>query len=282
MENIPESSLTWLDQWLAKSWPNASPEYQWLLLQTWATSESRRQWIRSWPVKTGSQIIDLGCGPGVIAQEIAVLTQSQVLGLDIDNGALDLAQSLNRLLNHEGQVRFRHQNLMESEGQSIADLAVARFVAQHMPDLGTFMQKAASHVRPQGLLAIEDTDDGLVIEYPDPPEAWQSAFRAFQAHQTGPSGDRQVGRKLAQAGVDLGLTLESVAVNPSVYAGTLERNDLTVQFDIDRIERHLPALIDKGLLDKDTWLDAKAQYRASFPHFSFVSSSTVRVLFRLP
>lgn len=260
----------------------ASPDYQWLLLQTWATSESRRQWIRSWPVNAGSQVIDLGCGPGVIAQEIAALTQSQVLGLDIDSGALDLAQGLNRLLNREDQVRFRRQNLMESEGQPIGDLTVARFVAQHMPDLGTFMRRAASHVRPQGLLAIEDTDDGLVIEYPDPPPAWQSAVKAFQAHQTGPSGDREVGRKLAQAGIECGLILESVTLNPTVYAGTLERSDLTVQFDIDRIERSLPALIDKGLLDQDTWLDAKAQYRASFPHFSFVSSSTVRVLFRVP
>ncbi|NMP21984.1 methyltransferase domain-containing protein [Sulfobacillus harzensis] len=282
MENLLDSSLNWLDQWLAKSWPTASPDYQWLLLQTLATSTARRQWIHSLPMNAGGLVVDLGCGPGIMAQEIAALKGVQVLGLDIDSNALDMAQSLNRVLNQEGRVRFRRHDLLKDEGQRQGDLAVARFVAQHVPDLAAFFQKAQTHVHSGGLLAIEDTDDGFVIEYPEPPAAWQAAVRAFQSHQAGPVGDRYVGRKLAQAGVQSGLKLESVSLNPAVYAGDLDGQDLTVQFDIDRIERTLPALIQEGLIDEAGWMEAKAQYRASFPHFSFVASTTVRVLFRVP
>lgn len=260
----------------------ASPDHQWLLLQTLATKDSRRQWIGSWPVDQGAFMVDLGCGPGIMAQEMALLKAAQVQGIDLDREALDMAQRLNHLLNRDPQVRFRQVDLRETPGARNADLAVSRFVAQHMPDLAAFMRQAVSYVRPGGLLAIEDTDDGFVIEHPEPPALWQSAVKAFQIYQTGPHGDRYVGRKLAQAGIEAGLVLESIELNPAVYAGVLERQDLTVQFDIDRIERNLPAMMREGLIDERQWLQAKAEYRDSFPHFSFVSSATVRVLFRVP
>lgn len=282
MENSSASSLAWLDQWLARTWTGAPAEYQWLLLQTAATAASRRAWVESWPIEPGSRVVDLGCGPGIMVQEIASLKSALVMGLDRDSAVLDIAQSLNHLLGRQDSVKFRRSDILADAGEGTADLVVSRFVSQYVDDLAHFFRQARSHAVSGGWVAIEDIDDRYVIEHPEPPVPWQQAVQAFQQHQSGASGDRMVGRKLAETGVREGLLLESVSLNPAVFAGMLDRQDATVQFDIERIERTMPALIAQGLLNEDQWIEAKTAYRASFPHFSFVSTATVRVLFRVP
>ncbi len=163
-----------------------------------------------------------------------------------------------------------------------AEGIVSRFVTQYLPDLNQFFAQARAHLKPGGFLALEDIDDGYLIEHPAPPEAWQNAVQAFQRYQAGPGGDRFVGRKLAHAGVQNGFELASVVLNPSVFAGEMNAQDLSVQFDIDRINRALPEMIRQGLITESDWYRAQQEYRSSFPKFTFVSSSTIRLLFRRP
>ncbi|MDA8205460.1 MAG: methyltransferase domain-containing protein [Thermaerobacter sp.] len=281
MSNGNISSLDGLDRWLSRSWAGAPQEYQWLLLQTLATAASRRAWIASWPGISGEFVLDLGCGPGVVAQEIAVLKSCRVIGYDIDANVLDLAQNINRLFDNQGRVKFRLGDILEDAGKQEATLALVRFVAQYVGDLDRFFLRVHEHIQPGGYLAIEDIDDGYLVEYPEPPQAWQHAVRAFQTHQNH-AGDRYVGRKLAEAGTRAGLVLEDLTTNPSVYAGPMTADDLSVQFDIDRIGREVPAMIRQGLLTEQEWFEARSQYRATFPHFTYISTATVRLLFRVP
>ncbi len=282
MEELQNASLQRLDQWLARSWATVPVEYQWLLLQTLATTASRRAWIMTWPDTMGGTILDWGAGPGIISQEIALLKHCFVVGSDVDPNVLELAQAVSHLFNMERHVRFKKSDILNEPAVEPADGIVSRFVTQYLPDLTQFFKQAQRHLKPGGFLALEDIDDGYLIEHPQPPETWQSAVRAFQRHQAGPGGDRFVGRKLAQAGVESGLELLSAAVNPSVYAGEMNAQDLSVQFDIDRINRALPEMIRQGLITESEWYRAQQDYRASFPTFSYVSSSTVRLLFRRP
>ena len=282
MEKAIPPALSWLDQWLSRSWTTAPADYQWLLLQTLATAASRRAWIESWPSVADGLVIDLGCGPGIMAQEIATLKSCRVVGYDRDAVILDMAQSLNHLLDQGAAVRFRVADVLEEEGNGEANAVVSRFVTQYIPDLSRFFRQVKTHVAPGGFVAIEDVDDGYLIEYPEPPSAWKAAVGAFQRYQQGPGGDRFVGRKLAEAGVQAGLRLVGVALNPSVYAGQMEMQDVTVQFDIERIDRVVPQMIQQGLITEQAWILAKSEYRASFPHFSYVSSATMRLLFLVP
>lgn len=281
MDN-PPATLNALDQWLTRSWMQVSEDYRWLVLQTLVTSQSRRSWIESWPALTGSLVFDLGCGPGIVSQEIAVLKACHVIGWDIDPTVLDLAQNINRLF-ADGSVKFRLGDILDDpRDDEQAAAACVRFVAQYAPDLDRFMTSLKRHVSPGGYVAMEDIDDGYLIEYPAPPQSWQEAITAFQRHQSQASGDRQIGRKLAGAGTRAGLTLESLTVNPSVQAGMVNANDLSVQFDIDRIGRAVPDMIRTGLISDDAWYRAVSEYRQSFPHHTFVSTATVRLLFRVP
>jgi SAM-dependent methyltransferase len=281
MDNLP-NTLSALDQWLNRSWMQVPEDYRWLVLQTLATAQSRRAWIASWPSVPGQLVLDLGCGPGLVAQEIASLKACRVIGSDIDPNVLDLAQSINRLF-ADGTVKFRLGDILdEPKSDERAAAACVRFVAQYTPDLDRFMAGVKNRVAPGGYIAIEDIDDGYLIEYPAAPESWQAAVTAFQQHQSGEAGDRQVGRKLAGAGVRAGLTLEALEISPSAQAGLVSPDDLSVQFDIDRIGRAVPDMIREHLITEEGWYGAVSEYRQSFPHYSFVSAATVRLLFRVP
>lgn len=282
MTTPARDTLTALDHWLNRSWNQIPEPYRWLVLQTLATTQSRRAWISSWPDVSGGMVVDLGCGPGIVAHEIAAMKSCQVLGCDIDPEVLDLAQGINRLLSTDGQVRFRFGDIVDSTSDEPAQAACVRFVAQYAPDLDRFMKGVKSRVESGGYIAMEDSDDGYLIEYPLPPDEWQTAVAAFQRHQSGTAGDRYVGRKLAEAGVRAGLSLDSLSLSPSVQAGITNADDLSVQFDIDRIGRAVPDMIRQGILGEDDWYRAASHYRQSFPRFTFVSAATVRVLFRVP
>ncbi len=282
MEELQNASLQRLDQWLARSWSTVPVDYQWLLLQTLATTASRRAWIMSWPETTGGTILDWGSGPGIISQEIALLKNCLVVGSDVDPNVLELAQAVAHLFNMEGHVRFKKADILNDTVAEPADGIVSRFVTQYLPEAQRFFQQARDHLKPGGFLALEDIDDGYLIEHPAPPDTWQNAVRAFQQSQAGPGGDRFIGRKLAQIGVESGLELADMTVNPSVFAGEMNAQDLSVQFDIDRINRALPTMIRQGLMTESEWYRAQQDYRASFPKFTFVSSASIRLLFRRP
>lgn len=282
MEELQNASLQRLDQWLARSWSTVPVDYQWLLLQTLATTASRRAWIMSWPDATGGTILDWGSGPGIISQEIALLKNCLVVGTDVDPNVLELAQAVSHLFNMERFVRFKKADILNDAVTEPADGIVSRFVTQYLPEAHRFFKQSRDHLKPGGFLALEDIDDGYLIEHPAPPDTWQNAVRAFQQSQAGPGGDRFIGRKLAHVGVESGLELVNMTVNPSVFAGEMNAQDLSVQFDIDRINRALPAMIRQDLITESEWYRAQQDYRASFPKFAFVSSATIRLLFRRP
>lgn len=275
-------SLSVLDDWLTRNWSASPQEYRWLILQTMATAASRRQWILSWPSVANGLIFDLGCGPGIVCQEMAALKSAAVVGYDRDPHALQIAQNIDRICHGQLPVKFRLGNILDDFNQDPGDGACVRFVAQYAEDLAWFMESVKKRVKPRGFIAVEDIDDGLLVEYPEPPLAWQHVVAAFRQQQSGSSGDRYVGRKLCQAGIDVGLKVLDVSVNASASQGMTSREDLAVQFDIDRLEQALPSLINAGHLTEREWYEGLSQYRLSLPRYTFVSNATVRVLFEVP
>lgn len=276
------ASLEALDQWLATQLAQIPSSYQWLFIQTLATTASRRSWLESLPIDRNALIIDLGSGPGIMAQEISLIKHCRVLGIDHDAQLLALAQVLNRVMEGHNRVDFHEADLLAREGHRNGDGVVSRFVTQYLPDLKAFFSQARTHLKSGGFVAVEDVDDGYLIEYPKPPDVWQRMIETFQTYQQGPRGDRHVGRKLAEAGVQAGLNLISTTLAPGVHAGWMTSTDLSVQFDIARIEQAIPDMRIAGLISDDAWHIAKSAYEDSFPHFTYVSSATVRLLFRVP
>jgi ribosomal protein L11 methyltransferase len=103
-------------------------------------------------------ILDVGTGSGVLAIAAAKMGACQVIGIDIDPGAVEIAQT-NLVLNQvDKAARVTSEPLVEVEGDF--DIVVANILAEELVRLGGAL---FSRVRASGLLILS----GILIEKED-------------------------------------------------------------------------------------------------------------------
>ena len=115
-------------------------------------------------VAKGDSVADLGCGSGILAIAAARLGAGEVVALDTDAQAVQLARE-NVLRNEvEGRVRVVHGSMDELKGASSKQLIVANIQASVLED---FIQTGISHLLTSGGRVVmsgmlEDQLDSLV------------------------------------------------------------------------------------------------------------------------
>ena len=170
-------------------------------------------------VKPTDHLLDVGCGPGFFAERVARewLTQGRVTGVDVDPALLDIAAA--RLDDSGLPVEFMLGTAVRLPlDDDQVDVAYARFLFQHLAEPAVVLAEMARVVRPGGIVAVADTDDGSLVVHPEPSgfgELLEASARAQQAR----GGDRHVGRKLKSLLCEAGLQ----DVRAHVRALTTER-----------------------------------------------------------
>ena len=150
-------------------------------------------------------LLDVGCGPGFFAERVAreQLPRGRVTGVDVDPNLLTIARS--RLAGSGLRVAFVKGTAVRLPlDDDQVDIAYARFLFQHLADPGVVLAEMARVVRPGGVVAAVDTDDGSLVVHPEP-EGFAELLAASAAAQRDRGGDRHVGRKLKQLLHDAGL-----------------------------------------------------------------------------
>ena len=110
-------------------------------------------------VNEGMACLDVGCGGGDSTGELARLTgpRGRVVGIDLDETAIALARET-AAARGLGHVEFR----VGAAGQGTAapefDVVYARFVLTHLSEPAAAVAWMAAHLRPGGLLVVEDID----------------------------------------------------------------------------------------------------------------------------
>jgi ubiquinone/menaquinone biosynthesis C-methylase UbiE len=166
----------------------------------------------------GDTVIDIGCGIGRTARNMALmLPQIQVIGIDPSNAMIDRARTISlKQTNLHFQVGAIEQ--LEFPDCSI-DLVFARAVFQHLPQPALALAEIRRVLKPGGTICIMDIDDSWFTLYPEP-AAFGQLRQAMNQWQQSQGGDPLVGRKLGtylqQAGLtDIDVTVE--AVSSDVY-----------------------------------------------------------------
>jgi ubiquinone/menaquinone biosynthesis C-methylase UbiE len=137
-------------------------------------------------VRPGMHCLDLGCGTGEAARELArrVGRAGRVVAVDRDDGALELAR-------REGgelpQIEWRAADVRELSGPPEFDVVYARFVLSELSDPAGALAGWRSLLRPGGALVIEDIDASRSFCYPP-----ESAFERYQKLRTAISRARGV------------------------------------------------------------------------------------------
>jgi len=131
----------------------------------------------------GQRVLDVGSGPGLLAREMAeeVGGGGEVVGLDASEPMIALAR---RRCEGLAQVRFEHGDALRlpwPDGHF--DAAVSTQVYEYVADLDAAFRELRRVMKPEGRVAILDTDyDSLVIHTEDPErmrrvlEVWDEHF----------------------------------------------------------------------------------------------------------
>lgn len=126
------------------------------------SSEYRRQFTwRDWtrvfdllPPLGGQTVLDLGCGVGDLAAELAA-RGARVIGIDLNEELLEAARARGL-----AGAEFRKADLREPlELEVEVDGLWGGFIAAYFPDLPVALSRWAAHLRPGGWVALTEIDD---------------------------------------------------------------------------------------------------------------------------
>jgi ubiquinone/menaquinone biosynthesis C-methylase UbiE len=145
-------------------------------------------------IANAETILDVGCGTGRMAREIAVqYTRSQVIGIDrsaeIIAKARDSSNCLPNLSFRVGDVE-----LLEFPDRSI-DFVSARLLFQHLPQPLTALTEIYRILKPGGKVCILDIDESWFSLHPEP-DSFRELRRTISIWQKSQGGDPCVGKKL--------------------------------------------------------------------------------------
>ena len=151
---------------------------------------------------SGQRVLDLGCGTGDDARQLASLLAgvSEVVGVDVSSSMI--TEATQRSKDSELPVSFSlgdGKQLDYPEGHF--DGARAKLVLMHCEDIDATLDEMIRVVRPGGRLAIYDYDfDTMIIDHPDMSATREIIKRFSDGHRNNWSG-RQLFARLTERGV---------------------------------------------------------------------------------
>src|SRR3984957_5402537 len=135
----------------------------------WRTAENSASYLLSW-LEPGQDVLDVGCGPGTITADLAVLVDpGRVVGIDREPGIVAAASDLardRRSPNLEFVTGDVHA--LDFDDQTF-DVVHAHQVLQPLSDPVGALAEMGRVLRPGGILAVRDSDYGGFIWAPADP-----------------------------------------------------------------------------------------------------------------
>jgi SAM-dependent methyltransferase len=126
----------------------------------------------------GMRVLDLGSGAGNVARLAAELVgpDGSVVGIERDPAAIELARKHTDAPN----VEFREGDVQMLDGvEDGFDAVVGRLIFMYMPDPAATLRRAASRVRPGGLVCVHECDLDYLVASPQTP-LWSQVQTWFQ------------------------------------------------------------------------------------------------------
>lgn len=149
-------------------------------------------------IKTKARVVEIGCGPGYITNLLSRLSPDGTI-LSADYAYTLVSQVRTNVsrppLNGLHPVCAKGDSLPLKE--SWADFCYSRFLLQHVPDPDAIVKEAFRVLSPKGIFCVTDSDDGLIIHYPQD-KRLANLLETAQSVQAEKGGDRFIGRKIPQ------------------------------------------------------------------------------------
>jgi SAM-dependent methyltransferase len=196
--------------------------------------------VRALELPADFSVLEVGCGPGALLEDLAHLTRGPVGAIELDR---DAAERARRRLSGRGDVRVG--NVDESDLGGPWHVVVLRWVFSFLPDPKGSLERVWAATRSGGFVVVQDYHhDGLGI-FPNHP-AIDRVIGAYRQAYRASGGDLWIGGKLVQMFAALG---SHASVHPEVRAGTVGDE---VWSWIERfLLGHLDMLVEEGHLSQE-------------------------------
>jgi SAM-dependent methyltransferase len=158
----------------------------------------------------GTDVLSVGCGPGVILRAVANLDSSiRATGIDVSEARLQQAMEKNR---ENSRVQFVCGDAQSMEFQSNSfDLVYCRMLMQYLKEKERAVSEMARVCKPGGTVLLQDLDGQLLWHYPEDP-AVKGTLEKVVTALAATGFDPFVGRKLFWLARNAGLTRIDVQV----------------------------------------------------------------------
>jgi SAM-dependent methyltransferase len=157
----------------------------------WRTAENSAGYLLP-HLRAGLDLLDVGCGPGTITADLAArVAPGRVVGIDASAEVIAHARDLNA-----SGVEFAVGDVYALDAAAGSfDVVHAHQVLQHLTDPVAAVTEAARVLRPDGLLAVRDSDYGAFFWAPANPQLarWLELYHQLTTRN---GADADAGRHL--------------------------------------------------------------------------------------
>ncbi len=160
----------------------------------------RREILELLRLSPGERVIDIGSGPGLLAEEMArrVGEGGAVLGVDASDAMIEIAANRCR---HFAQARFELADAtsLPCEDETF-DAAVSTQVLEYVPDVTVALDELARVLRPGGRAIVVDTDWASCVWACADEARMRRVLDAWDTHCPHPRLPRVLAGLMAEAG----------------------------------------------------------------------------------
>jgi arsenite methyltransferase len=204
----------------------------------------RRASLEKLALRAGETVLDAGCGPGFLCEDLAdaVGQTGRVLGIDISDDLLAFA----RRRKGRDWLRFEKGDITAIDAPNASfDVAAVTQVLEYVQDTDRALAELYRVLRPGGRVLVVDTDwDGVVWHSTDLRRI-DRIWRAWEFHCADPRLPRTLAPRLRAAGFDVvsisGFAIVNTMFDPSTYSHALaqlivdfiERQDVLARSELD-------------------------------------------------
>lgn len=198
------------------------------------TRAMRSQLYRRVNLLRAERVLDVGCGSGVVTEELAARTHGRVIAVDVDAAMIEAAQA------RGGQAEYRIGDVRQLDfPDRYFDVVACHFLLMWVDDAARAVREMARVTRPGGaVLVCGEPDYGGRVDWPDLPIGqWQA--EALQRQGADPFVGRKLRALLRQAGLDA-----EVGVIPSLWDAAALRDNFEDEWAL--LTRDVAGLVDEA------------------------------------
>ncbi|HUA19057.1 MAG TPA: class I SAM-dependent methyltransferase [Bryobacteraceae bacterium] len=235
--------------------------------------EQRRRVLEALRLQPGERVLDIGSGPGLLAQAMAegVGPEGRLCGIDRSEAMLAMAR---RRCVGQPWAEFEKADATRLPYPDASfDAAVSTQVYEYVRDIPAALAELRRVLRSGGRAVILDTDYGSLVIHTEDEARMARVLAAWDAHFIHPDLPRKLSREMRAAGFSVRSRLSIPMFNPEFQDNTYGKGMLEMMASF-AVGRGVPQSEADAWFAEFTALEAKGEFFFSLNRYLFVAEKT--------